>query len=133
MFDVWSIILQCVFDIIDILISGVSFHNLFLAYVMSGMSFYDVFLTYWISEVSFCNVFSTYVISDMSFYDVCLTCFIKKYAFRTIFWKVTFQKACVCFIGGTPGNRIQSDRLVPVQYHVGIRTLNARRIFRELQ
>ena len=47
------------------------------------------------------------------------------------FVKVTFQKICVFSLGEPRGTGCKSGRLQRVQYHIGIRTLNARRMFRE--
>ena len=100
-----------------------------------------MFLTYVISEVLFYDVFSTYLISGVSFYNVFLTYLIKKWSFPTMFFskvvilyeflKVIFQKACVFSSGEPRGTRHTPSRATTVVYYIEVRTLNARRMFRE--
>ena len=46
--------------------------------------------------------------------------------------KVTFQNAAVSFIGRTLLNRRNLTCMERAYYHIGVRTLNARRMFREI-
>ena len=86
-------------------------------------------------------MFFTSLISEVSFYDVFLRYLIKKYSFRTMFLskvvilyeflKVTFQKARVFSSGEPRGTSRSTVNAQTVVYYIEVRTLNARRMFRE--